>query len=366
MRGDLSAAFCLYHSSLSIHHFPLSTLIHPPRTNPLPAAPWGLLPPTMRVLYVTTYQRKGAWLAEAFAADSAAEVELHEALGTTAALTRLRDEAYDAILVSHEPGELDALEFIEGLRAGGAEEPLIILGSNSEEELAALCYEVGGDAYVCVGTTTTRTLIWVTARAIERHQLIRDNRRLFQGERQRLQHEHQEADRLLHQQRALIADLESLCEKPADSEANETNAAANDPTNEDSPEDTARAVADRLPLAELPHFDLPPQLVAHYRELLRAHVIMGFGNLAGEMSQLAEMLATAGVTAQQTMLLHLEVLEELVRGLGARSARHVMTRADLLVLEVMIHLAEGYRRRYVERLHPPQQQLLPGFDGEEE
>jgi hypothetical protein len=88
---------------------------------------------------------------------------------------------------------------------------------------------------------------------------------------------------------------------------------------------------------------------------------MGFGNLASEMSQLAEMLATAGVTAPQMMLLHLKVLEELVRGLGARSARHVMTRADLLVLEVMIHLAEGYRRRTSEQFVAARQRYLPGF-----
>ncbi len=39
-----------------------------------------------------------------------------------------------------------------------------------------------------------------------------------------------------------------------------------------------------------------------------------------------------------------------------------MTRADLLVLEVTVHLSEAYRRRYFERRYPPQQLLLPGFD----
>jgi len=62
------------------------------------------------------------------------------------------------------------------------------------------------------------------------------------------------------------------------------------------------------------------------------------------------------------MNLHLHVLEELVRGLGSRSTRHVMTRADLLALEVMVHLAEGYRQRYQHRISPPRQQALPGFD----
>ena len=39
-----------------------------------------------------------------------------------------------------------------------------------------------------------------------------------------------------------------------------------------------------------------------------------------------------------------------------------MTRADLLSLELMMHLSEGYRRRYQERIHPPIQRILPGFD----
>jgi hypothetical protein len=62
------------------------------------------------------------------------------------------------------------------------------------------------------------------------------------------------------------------------------------------------------------------------------------------------------------MQLHVQVLEELVQGLGNRSARHVMNRADLLALEVLGHLADGYRARYHERRHPPRQLLLAGFD----
>jgi hypothetical protein len=114
-------------------------------------------------------------------------------------------------------------------------------------------------------------------------------------------------------------------------------------------------------LAE-PLFPLPDALVDHYRELLRAYVIMGAGNLADDMAALAELLAESNMSAQRTLQLHVEVLEELVTGLGNRSARHVMNRADLLALEVLGHLADGYRQRYRERRHPPRQLLLPGFD----
>jgi hypothetical protein len=107
---------------------------------------------------------------------------------------------------------------------------------------------------------------------------------------------------------------------------------------------------------------LPPELIAHYRELLRVYVIMGSGNLAEELRGLANILATAGLTSREAVQLHLEVVEEMVRGLGARSARHVMTRADLLLIEILMNLTEGYRHRYVELTHPAVQRLLPGFE----
>src|SRR5688572_9187367 len=289
----------------------------------LPPRPWGGMPARMRVLYVTTARRAGAWLAESFASDSASRVRLEEVAGMTAGLERLRDEVFDAVLVTHEPEVLDALALVEALRAAGSDDPIVIMGSQSEQELAALAFEVGADAYVCVHTTTTRSLIWILSRAINHQRLIRENKRLTQAENHRLLQDHQETERLLDQQRTLLQDLEEL--QAGQGVANLVG--EGDPPYSRS-RTSARAGADAVPL--------PPELVAHYRELLRAYVIMGSGNLVAEMAELADLLATAGITAHQTMQLHLGVLEELVRGLGSRSTRHIMTRADLLALEVMV------------------------------
>ncbi len=329
-----------------------STVVNPVRAI-------GSLPPRMKVLFVTTLHRTGGWLAETLAADSASEIVIEESVGFTAGVARLRDEVFDAVLVSHEPAALDALELIEGLRAGGNEEPMIVLGNEPPRELDALCFEVGADAYVCVSQATARSLLWTFARAIQRHGLVRENRRLLQTEKQRLQQEHAEADRLLSQQRALIAELESLHEEPGCEHASATT-----PVDAGVSLDTGRVVdvgapqddaCDPAPLV------LPNRLVNLYREMLRAYVIMGAGNLSREMTTLAELMATGGMTARQAMQLHVQVLEELIQGLGNRSARHVMNRADLLVLEVLIHLVEGYRQRYLDRCRPPRQLTLPGF-----
>lgn len=313
--------------------------------NKLPAPPWGHLPPQMRMLFVTGHHRTGAWLAEAFASDSASEVELFEVDSMSSGLARLRDEMFDAVLISHEPGELDALELLEALRTGSSDEqPVIVLGNQSEQEMAALCFEVGADAYICVNTTTIRTLIWQVSRAMERHRLISENRRLMHSRRHQLQLEHDEADRLLQQQKVLIADLDKVhdegrCEESFAGENHQR---------------VTPVIEESLALPEV--------LINHYRELLRTYVIMGAGNLSAEMHSLGDLLASAGVSAQQAMLLHLRVLEEMIRDLGNRSARHVMNRADILVLEVMIHLADGYREQFFDRLYPPRQLTLPGFE----
>ncbi|HEY4307976.1 MAG TPA: hypothetical protein VGN12_00865 [Pirellulales bacterium] len=283
----------------------------------------GALPPRMRVLYVTTYERTGGWLAEALAADSASEVVLEEAIGFAAGLSRLRDDHYDAVLVGHQPGQLDALALAEAMHTAGCDEPLIVLGSQDESEMTALCLEANADAYVSVQSTTTRTLLWVVARAIERHYLLRENRRLAQADQHRLEIEQGDAGQLLSEQRGLIRELDAL--------AATAQGYARNATGEAREEGVSRT-------------PLPAQLETHYRELLRTYVMMGSGNLSVEMLALAQILAAAGVSPAQTLELHLNALENLLRGLGNRSARHVMNRADLLALEIGAHLCEAYRQ----------------------
>ena len=315
----------------------------PTNKSRLPATPWGYLPPSMRVLFITGTRKTGAWLAEALAADGASDVQMEEALGLPHGMARLRDEVFDAVLISHQTQELDALELLDAVRAGSTpHQPIIILGSQSEQEMTALCFEAGADAYVCVDTSTIRTLIWHVARAAERQKLISENRRLTQAHRHRLRLEHEEANRLLTQQRALVASLQQIhkCDLS------------------DQPEST---VSGRLPDLDCTG-ELPSELTAHYRELLQAYIIMGSGRLADEMNRLTEMLVSTEVTAQQTMHLHLRVLEEMVQDLGYRSARHVMNRADLLVLEVMLNLAEQYRRRSIQPVDPRPRHLSVGLD----
>ncbi|MGD9645581.1 MAG: hypothetical protein AB7U73_07710 [Pirellulales bacterium] len=325
-----------------------------PTSGKLSATPLGMLPGSLRLLKVAAPQRDSLWLAKALAADSAAQVQLDVAHGVGDAAARLRSEVYDAVLVAHEPPLLDALDFVAALRAGGAEEALLVLGESSEHELAPLAFEAGADAYLQTAKTTTRGLLWVLARAIERHRLIRDNQRLQQAERQRNDVDQREAQRLLGHQRRLIEDLDDLY--AGDDTPSGQASSAVDRDGHPSGATRASSAARRTTGGRLPQ-----PLLEHYRELLRAHVMMGAGNLASEMSALADALAGADISAQQVLELHLEAIETLVDGLGRRSSRHVFSRADLLALEVLMHLSEAYRRRYHERRSPTAPVELPGF-----
>ncbi len=283
-------------------------------------------PPRLRVLYITVRQRLGAWLAEDLLSDESRLVSVDEVQGVSPGMARLRDEVFDVVLLAHDSAGLDALAFTQAMRAGGAEEAVVVLGEQSEPQMSVGCFEAGADAYVCVHTATSEHLRWVIARATERQQLIRQNRRLTQAEEQRLAAERTEAQRLL-------AQLQQL---------------------------TAEAAAERTEIeSECP---LPLELVTHYRQMLRAYVIMGSGHLRREVSQMAELLAKAGVSGRQLLELHLYVLEDTIIGLGNRSSRHVLHRADLLGMEVIMRLADCYRRQYRDRKLPPRQKLLPGFD----
>jgi hypothetical protein len=169
-------------------------------------------------------------------------------------------------------------------------------------------------------------LVSVLKRAIIRSERTRQSRRLEIAQSKRMARERDEAEQLLNQQRRIIDDLDARD--------------AAEPTNV-----TRQAMLDCFGRAAPCRTSLPPEINSYYQELLRTYVIMGSGNLGGEIAKLADLLVVAGCGPREALSLHLERVESLVGGLGNRSTRHVLARADLLALELMIHLGESYRRR---------------------
>ena len=286
----------------------------------LPNTPWGSLPPGMRLLFISAPQDQTGWLQRAFQADRASDVIVQEVSHVTEALGLLRHRVFDAVLIAHTTNRFNALESLDAVRTGSsAEQPVLILGDAPEKDMAPLCYEAGADAYICMSSVSTRGLLWEIARAIERDQLLAENRQLRTSNQNQLQLEQNEAQILLAEQMAVLASIiASTGELPG---------------------------ADQIdPSANLAEAQISEQNVQHYRELLRTYVVMGSGNLEAEIETLTMTLSQAQVTLTTAMQLHVHVMEETIQQLGSRSARHVMNRGNLLAMEVLVKLGESYRR----------------------
>lgn len=156
--------------------------------------------------------------------------------------------------------------------------------------------------------------------------MLQEIDRLATADRRRLVRERDEADYLLSQQRRILTALEQFASPAAAAQSNVISPAS-------------------IPFSAPHRIRLPAEFDDYYQELLRTYVIMGSGNLAAEIGKLADLLAQAQLTPREVLDLHLERVERLVRGLGNRSTRHVMARADLLALELMVHLGECYQHR---------------------
>jgi len=331
-----------------------------PPTQPIQKAAVNL-PARLRFLYVTGPRRIGAWLFDALTREIPAKLNREEVVGAAAGLARLQEEDFDLVLISHEPPELDALQWTQAARGAGTELPVLILGNQSEQELASLCFEQGADGYLCAHTATARTVFWIVSRAVERSQLIRENRRLAQAEEQRRIRDQEEATRLLLEQEQITRQLAGT-HRGLEGQGEDASPAASTGQRLGCPDifpsDALARWADRQPAIPL----LPPSLANHYRELLRTYVIMGSGTLRRELAELVDILAATGISARSTLELHLNVVRDLIRGLGSRSCRHVLNRSNLLILELLMRLADSYRERFWEREHPATQLFLPGFE----
>ena len=290
----------------------------------------GQLPTRLRLLCVGT--REPSWIGMTLQLDAEGGIEPQFRWASTAAeaLTLLRDDPFDAVLIAatsdsgQEGSFAEAASLVKAIRASGCEDPILLLAPRISDVdwLDLSCEEC--ELLQSARLWDSPALISVLKRAIFRSEQTRQSRRLAIAQTKRMARERGETEHLLSQQRRIIDDL--------DASESTTNA-------------TRQALLDCFGRATPCRTELPSEINNYYQELLRTYVIMGSGNLGGEIAKLADLLAVAGCGPREALSLHLERVESLVGGLGNRSTRHILARADLLALELMIHLGESYRRR---------------------
>jgi len=258
------------------------------------------------------------------------------------ALATLHNESFDCVLVSEASQtndvesnrEIEAVSLLQAIRGSGYGDAVVFIATALNDQKWAKFCEDDCEILITAGLWESRSLVPVIKRALLRVELVRENHRLAVANHRRLVRERDEAEDLLKQQRRIIHDLEGFTASCADESIDMYKTSLK-----------SRDVAG----TSRPQIRLPREIKEYYHELLRTYVIMGSGRLGPEISKLAELMALAGLSPSETMALHLEAVETLVRGLGNRSARHVMGRADLLAMELMIHLGECYQKAATAR-----------------
>lgn len=292
----------------------------------------GSMPTRLRLLCVGNVEP--SWVSLTLQLDALGCVEPNFKWVSTAneALALLRDESFDCLLVRIGAGRPvpsgdDPLLLPRAIRAGGCIDPVVVVTVAADDETWNEALRLNVDILVSAKGWESSALVQSIQRAVERVRMLHEIDRLASADRRRLVRERDEADYLLTQQRRILSALEQFA-------GPENDGSTRNPT-----------AHDEGPVRSTDHVRLPTEFDDYYQELLRTYVIMGSGNLSVEIDKLAGLLAQAGLAPREVLDLHLERVERLVRGLGNRSTRHVMARADLLALELLVHLGECYRRR---------------------
>ena len=276
----------------------------------------GCLPSRLRMLCVGVLEP--SWVSLTLKLDAAGcfEPSFLWANSTNDAVSALRSEVFDCVIVALEANESSesVARLLHAIQSAEHDEPIVVIAPHLEDacwnRLAAFNCEI----LVTSQMWESQSLVPMIRRARSRNELALEIRRLNMADQRRLGRERDEAAQLLEQQRQMIESLSTTA------------------TTVKPPSDSKRP-------------ELPPEINRYYHDLLRTHVIMGSGSLESEIEALADVFAVANISPRESLEIHVKGLESLIQGLGNRSARHVMSRADLLVLDLLIHLGESYRQR---------------------
>ena len=74
---------------------------------------------------------------------------------------------------------------------------------------------------------------------------------------------------------------------------------------------------------------------------MHIYVVSGSGNLRTEVGQLTERLTRSEVTLAEALTAYTMAAEDLVRGLGSRTAWHILGRGNLLTCELIMQMQSG-------------------------
>ncbi|MCA8984465.1 MAG: hypothetical protein KDA76_11930 [Planctomycetaceae bacterium] len=245
-----------------------------------------------------------------------------------AMLRSLRCEAWDLLLISAcewdtslSVPELSAV--LQAIRDMGVSSALLLVTDRLSLELAELCALQACPCRELAAGWFNPAIGAVIESVLLHHRTERELRVLQQQECLRQAREREEAERILTRQRTLLTGIVAQDRSWRDGHFIESGI----------PEGTSR-----FPTRE--RMQVVPE--AEYLRQLQAYVMADVNRLEGASGQATRFLEQ-GWTPREVMACHLRAVERLVSGQGIRSSQHLLQRADLFLLEILVEMAEVYR-----------------------
>ncbi len=224
----------------------------------------------------------------------------------------VRQDRFDCIVMDDatRPAETSAgfpaslPDSIAALRTGGCLDPVLVLSDRVDDTWLEQMADADCELLVTREGWRCRAVVAWIRKTIERHTVAREREEIGAEGRDRRRRESTETWRQLELLRLSARRLQGI---PAD-----------------APPAPACSAVD----------------LAAYGDLLRSAVLAGPEQLDCETQTLAAELAARGLSAADLLALHVDAVESLVRGLGGRSAPHVLQRTDLVAMELLVRLAD--------------------------
>jgi len=261
----------------------------------------------LHLLYVLGPRSPKGWLKKTLHQSSAHEIEVRETPLLPTALECLRESAFDVVVIDQDASERTPREVITALQSGTSDlQPIVVFAAGTDRAQATAYLKAGASCYCSLGNTTAQELVWQLHDVRRKSQVAGQQKQLSDWRTRHEAKQHDEILKLLAEQRSIFGFADRL--------RSETQ------------------IDDAAPCFE--------ELRRNCADLLQAYVVMGRGQLASEVRHLASQLHQDQVSLPRLLQCYAAALTDLVQHRGARSARHVFDRGNLLLLDVLLQWAD--------------------------
>ncbi len=233
----------------------------------------------------------------------------------------LRSEAWDCLVITVDRDQQIAVERgLDALQEMQLQPATILSGAVDVERWLPVCRRVEAILSTEPESWFGDQIGLLIERAL-RAQALRSELRMARHElRLRADRDREEAELILSQQHRLLHEIV----RPEPERA-----------------ETPPISSSLIPAADTPELS---RFQPRYDQLLKKVILDGMRSSQQELrSAIAEFRSTLA-SPGQLLSVHLKAVESLLTGTGNRSSRHILQRADQLLVEAMVCLAEDYRR----------------------